>query len=167
MSSPSERPAAPRAAIHDIGYRPYAGPRLGELSVARSLYVTGLRNCYGLGRSTKSKVLPVLLFIMMLLPALIVVAVVVQAGLEKQPIPYPRYSMITQLVISVFVASQAPALVARDAMKERGLLPLPTAPPSGDAWEYPSRVREGKEAPKWKRMQESSMWESICTVAGR
>jgi hypothetical protein len=54
-----------------------------------------------------------------------------------------------------------------DAMKERGLLPLPAAPPSVDAWECPSRVREGEEAPKWKRMQEYSLWESICTVAGR
>src|ERR1035437_6809207 len=34
-----------------------------------------------------------------------------------------------------------------DAMKERGLLPLPAAPPRGDAWEYPSAAREGEEAP--------------------
>jgi len=33
-------------------------------------------------------------------------------------------------------------------MNERGLLPLPAAPPSVDAWECPSRVREGEEAPK-------------------
>src|SRR5450759_2077322 len=38
-------------------------------------------------------------------------------------------------------------------MKERGLLPLPAAPPSGDAWEYRNAVREGEEAPKWKRMR--------------
>ena len=52
-------------------------------------------------------------------------------------------------------------------MKERGLLPLPAAPPSGDAWEYRNAVREGEEAPKWKRMRVNSMWELICTVAGR
>jgi ABC-2 type transport system permease protein len=114
MSSPSDHPAPPLGVIHDIGYRPYSGPRLGELSVARSLFVTGLRNCYGLGRSTKSKVLPVLLFVVMLLPALILVAVMVQARLDQQPLPYARYAMVTQLVISVFVASQAPALISRD-----------------------------------------------------
>jgi ABC-2 type transport system permease protein len=114
MSSLSDRPAPPRAVIHDIGYRPYTGPRLGELSVARSLYLTGLRHCFGLGRSTRSKVLPVLLFILMLLPALIIVAVMVAAKLDSQPVPYPRYAMVTQLVILVFVASQAPALIARD-----------------------------------------------------
>lgn len=114
MSNPSDHPAPPRGVIHDIGYRPYAGPRLGELSVARSLFVTGLRNCYGLGRSTKSKVLPVLLFIAMMLPALIMVAVMVQLKVSQQLLPYSRYAMVTQLVISVFVASQAPALISRD-----------------------------------------------------
>lgn len=114
MSNPSEQQARPQGVIHDIGYRPYAGPRLGELAVARSLFVTGLRNCFGLGRSTKSKVLPFLLFIVMLLPALILVAVMVQAELDKQLLPYSRYAMVTQLVISVFVASQAPALISGD-----------------------------------------------------
>ena len=42
---------APAGVIHDIGYRPYAGPRLGEREVAWAFFVTGLRNCFGLGRS--------------------------------------------------------------------------------------------------------------------
>jgi ABC-2 type transport system permease protein len=112
MSNLSDQP--PQAVIHDIGYRPYAGPRLGELSVARSLFVTGLRSCYGLGRSTRSKVLPVLLLIVILLPALILVAVMVQLKADQQLLPYSRYAMVTQLVIAVFVASQAPALISSD-----------------------------------------------------
>ena len=39
------------AVIHDLGYRPYDGPRLGERPVAWAFFVTGLRNCFGLGRS--------------------------------------------------------------------------------------------------------------------
>lgn len=114
MSSPSEPLLPPRGVIHDIGYRPYAGPRLGELSVAWSLFVTGLLSCYGLGRSTRAKVLPVLLSFVMILPALILVAVMVQAKIGHQLLPYSRYAMVTQLVISVFVASQAPALISQD-----------------------------------------------------
>ncbi len=119
MSSPSEppspRPGAPaRGAIHDIGYRPYTGPRLGTGAVARSLFGTGLRHCYGLGRSGKSKVLPILLLAAMLLPALIIVAVMVQLGLPELPLPYTRYAPVTSLVITVFVASQAPVLISRD-----------------------------------------------------
>ncbi|MFL6004548.1 MAG: ABC transporter permease [Nocardioides sp.] len=119
MSSPSEATtASPTGVIHDIGYRPYSGERLGEGKVAWSLFVTGLRNCYGLGRSARSKALPMILLGMMLLPALILVGVLVEArdliGLNDQIVAYSRYPVILQLVISVFVASQAPALVSRD-----------------------------------------------------
>lgn len=115
MSSPSEaRAVPPRGVIHDIGYRPYDGPRLGERAVAWSLFLTGLRNCYGLGRSGRSKVLPLLLLVLMLLPALVLVAVMIQLKLDQQLLPYARYAMVTQLLVSVFVASQAPALISRD-----------------------------------------------------
>lgn len=36
MSSPPEPQAAPTGVIHDLGYRPYAGPRLGERKVAEA-----------------------------------------------------------------------------------------------------------------------------------
>jgi ABC-2 type transport system permease protein len=120
VSSPSDRPstAAPSAVIHDIGYRPYAGPRLGEGAVARSFFVTGLRNCFGLGRSGRSKILPMGLLGLMLLPALILVGVLVQArtllGLDEHIVAYSTYPITTQLLISVFVAAQAPALISRD-----------------------------------------------------
>lgn len=112
-------PASPRAAvIHDLGYRPYAGPRLGERAVARALFGTGLRNCYGLGRSARSKVFPIGTLALMLLPALILVGVLVKAkdllGLTEQIVPYTTYPLTTQLLISVFVAAQAPALFSRD-----------------------------------------------------
>jgi len=114
MSNPSDLQAQPQGVIHDIGYRPYSGPRLGALAVAWSLFVTGLRSCYGLGRSTRSKVLPFLLLIVILLPALILVAVMVQLKADQQLLPYSRYAMVTQVVIAVFVASQAPALISSD-----------------------------------------------------
>ena len=119
VSSPSEATRESRSGvIHDIGYRPYSGERLGEGKVAWSLFVTGLRNCYGLGRSARSKALPMILLGLMLLPALILVGVLVQAkqllGLNDQVVPYSTYPLTVQLLISVFVASQAPALVSRD-----------------------------------------------------
>lgn len=116
MSSPSEE--TPTGVIHDLGYRPYGGPRLGERAVAWSFFRTGLRNTYGLGRSARSKVLPMVLLGLMLLPALILVGVLVQArnllDLDEQIVPYSTYPLTTQLLISVFVAAQAPALVSRD-----------------------------------------------------
>jgi ABC-2 type transport system permease protein len=109
---------APSGVIHDIGYRPYAGPRLGERAVAWAFFVTGLRNCFGLGRSGKSKILPMSLVGLMLLPALILVGVLVQAkdllDLDEQIVPYSVYPLTTQLLISVFVAAQSPVLFSRD-----------------------------------------------------
>ncbi|MPZ96974.1 MAG: ABC transporter permease [Propionibacteriales bacterium] len=116
MSSPFEE--RPVGVIHDIGYRPYSGPRLRESAVARSLFITGLRNCFGLGRSGKSKVLPMLLLAIMLLPALILVGVLVQArtalNLDSQILPYSAYPTTLLLIITVFVAAQAPTLISRD-----------------------------------------------------
>lgn len=118
VSSPSEPSAPPTGVIHDLGYRPYAGPRLGAGPVARAFFVTGLRNAYGLGRSGRSKVLPMILLGMMLLPALILVGVLVQAHdllqYDEQIVAYSRYPVVTQALISVFVAAQAPTLLSRD-----------------------------------------------------
>jgi ABC-2 type transport system permease protein len=63
--------------IHDIGYRAYDGPRLGRGHARKALFSQSLRGAYGLGRSAKSKVLPMILLGVMCAPALIMVAVAV------------------------------------------------------------------------------------------
>ena len=100
--------------IHDLGYRHYSGVREGTPAIARTLFVTGLRHAYGLGRSGKSKVMPFLLLGMSLLPAAIVVGVVVLTGLDDLPISYADYTNQTQLLVSLFAAAQAPVLFSRD-----------------------------------------------------
>jgi ABC-2 type transport system permease protein len=100
--------------IHDLGYRHFDGVRDGLPAIARTLFVTGLRHAYGLGRSGKSKVMPFILLAMSLLPATIVVGVVVLTGLDELPVSYADYTNQTQLLVSLFAASQAPVLFARD-----------------------------------------------------
>ncbi|MFE9169310.1 hypothetical protein [Streptomyces kebangsaanensis] len=107
-------PAGDRARIHDIGYRSYDGPRLGRAYARRSLYSQSLRGAYGLGRSVKSKVLPMLLFVVMCVPAAIMVAVAVATKAKDLPIAYTDNALIMQGVISLYVASQAPQSVSRD-----------------------------------------------------
>ena len=59
-----------------------------------------------------------MLLAMMLLPALILTGVLVQARdlleLDQQIVAYSTYPITTQLLISVFVAAQAPTLLSRD-----------------------------------------------------
>lgn len=111
---PEPSAAPPRGVIHDIGYRPYAGERRAEGDIVRALFLTGLRNAWGLGRSGRSKILPFVLLGIDLVPALIMVAVMVVVGLDSPPVSYAGYAGTTQMLISVFVAAQAPILFSRD-----------------------------------------------------
>ncbi|MFF4040727.1 ABC transporter permease [Streptomyces sp. NPDC001816] len=110
----SVAPSGDQTRIHNIGYRTYDGPRLGRSYATRSLYSQSLRGAYGLGRSVKSKVLPMLLFVVMCVPAAIMVAVAVATKAKDLPVDYTRYAIIMQAVISLYVASQAPQSVSRD-----------------------------------------------------
>jgi ABC-2 type transport system permease protein len=100
--------------IHNIGYRSYDGPRLGRAYARRALFSQSLRGAYGLGRSAKSKVLPMILFAVMCVPALIIVAVAVVTKASKLPVDYTAYAIYLQLVIFIYLAAQAPQSVSRD-----------------------------------------------------
>ncbi len=118
MSLPPSGGGPPASAglgvIHDIGYRHHEGPRLGRGYIARSMFVASLLGAFGIGRSPKSKVMPMLLLAAMCLPALIIEAVVNGVHLKTQPVAYHRYPMVLQAVVAIFVAAQAPQSVSRD-----------------------------------------------------
>ena len=114
MTDPSAATPAGGTVIHDLGYRPYSGVRVGPGAIARALTLTGFRNAFGLGRSGKSKVLPFILLALNLLPAVIVGGVLAFAGLDELPIDYTQYASTTQVLLGIFVASQAPVLFSRD-----------------------------------------------------
>lgn len=100
--------------IHDIGFRHYDGLRLGRGQVVRALFTESARGAYGLGRSTRSKIMPFLLLAGVCLPALIVVVVLNITGGNELPIGYAEYPLAVSPLLSLYVAGQAPALVSRD-----------------------------------------------------
>ncbi len=114
MSDPTSTTPEGHSVIHDLGYRPYTGERHGPGAIARALTVTGFRNAFGLGRSGRSKILPFLLLGLNLLPALVIGGVLAFVGLDELPIGYAEYGSTTQVLLGVFVASQAPVLFSRD-----------------------------------------------------
>jgi ABC-2 type transport system permease protein len=101
-------------AIHDIGYRHYDGPRLGASYVRRSLFVETLRGSYGLGRSARSKVMPVLLLAVMALPAVVIGIVAGAFGATSLPLGYTAYVVALQVAVTIFVGAQAPVVMSRD-----------------------------------------------------
>ncbi|WP_435240648.1 ABC transporter permease [Streptomyces cucumeris] len=100
--------------IHNIGYRHYEGARLGRAYARRSLFSQSLRGAYGLGRSAKSKVGPMLMLAVMCVPAAIIVAVAVATQANKLPVEYTGYAIMLQAVIGLYTAAQAPQAVSRD-----------------------------------------------------
>ena len=101
-------------AIHDIGYRHYDGPRLGVGYIQRSLFVDTVRGAFGFGRSTRSKVMPVALLVVISLPAFVIAIVTSVTGAPEVPGGYPGYPFRVQPAIAIFLASQAPAVMSRD-----------------------------------------------------
>ncbi|MFI2608088.1 ABC transporter permease [Kitasatospora sp. NPDC018619] len=114
MPLPPETRPVDTGVIHDIGYRGYTGPRLGRSYATRALFTQSLRAAYGLGRSGKSKVLPMLVLGVITVPATIFVAVSIVMKRDELPVEYSGYLSVFSLVISVFLASQAPVLFSRD-----------------------------------------------------
>ncbi|MEU1508658.1 ABC-2 transporter permease [Kitasatospora sp. NPDC005748] len=114
MALPSEARSLDTGVIHDIGYRGYAGPRLGRAYATRSLFTQSLRAAYGLGRSGRSKVLPMLLLGLVTAPAAIMVAIALVQREDELPVDYPEYLGIVGLLVSIFLASQTPVLLSRD-----------------------------------------------------
>ena len=122
MSMPSEPVAPPEqhppfqadGTIHDIGYRHHTGPRLGRRSIRRSLFVESAKGAYGLGRTGRSKIMPMLLFVAMCLPALVIVVVTSLSGADALVAGYTSYLVNLQLVVAIYVAGQAPVSVSRD-----------------------------------------------------
>lgn len=127
----SARGGAAAGVIHDLGYRRYDGPRLGRGRIVAALTWHSFRSAFGFGRGPKSKVLPVIALAVLCLPA-IVNAFAMSRG-NPRLLDYDTYQPTLRiLVMTVFVAVQAPELVSRDLRSK--VLPLYFSRPirSGD-----------------------------------
>jgi ABC-2 type transport system permease protein len=109
-----DRPAVAAGVIHDIGYRRHDGQRLGRGYLLRSLAVYSLRGAYGLGRPARSKVMPALLLVAIMFPAVIMVVVTVLTETDELPLDYADYVPVTFYLTAIFLAAQSPQLVSRD-----------------------------------------------------
>jgi ABC-2 type transport system permease protein len=107
--------------IHDRGYRRYAGERVGRLQIVRALCWHSFRSAFGIGRGAKAKIVPIIAFAAMCLPAVINTISVARGG--DQVVQYGTYTFALRVVVmTIFIAAQAPELVSRD-LRSR-VLPL-------------------------------------------
>lgn len=123
MSTDESMATATGGVIHDLGYRHYAGPRLGRLAIGQALYWHSLRSAFGLGRGAKAKIVPVLTLSLMCLPAIVNAIAVARTPGHTRLVDYDTYVFrLRALVTIIFVAAQAPELVSRDLRSN--VLPL-------------------------------------------
>ena len=116
-------PAAGAGVIHDLGYQHYDGPRLGRAAIIRALYWHSLRSAFGIGRGAKAKIVPILAFGLMCLPAIANAVAVATSPDHARIVDYDTYTYpLRTLVMLIFVAAQAPELVSRDLRSH--VLPL-------------------------------------------
>jgi ABC-2 type transport system permease protein len=107
--------------IHDLGYRRYDGPRLGRAQIVRALTWHSFRSAFGIGRGVKAKIIPILACIAICLPAFVNAFAVARGNprLFGYDVYVPQLRVI---VVTIFLAAQAPELVSRDLRSH--VLPL-------------------------------------------
>lgn len=103
-----------RTGIYDLGYRSYEGARLGRAYAVFSLFSYTLRAIFGLGRSVMSKVFPIGLAIIALVPALVQLAVAAIAPEEFEFAKPENYFGFVSIVLALFCAVSAPEVIGRD-----------------------------------------------------
>jgi len=104
----------PQGEVFDLGYQHYSGPREGRMRARKALWANGVRSTLGLGRGARAKILPILLFIAAMLPALVLTLIASQSGTEDSMVGHAGYYQIVLVVMYIFAAIMAPELLCPD-----------------------------------------------------
>lgn len=100
--------------VFDLGYQRYEGPREGRMLARQALFVNGVRTAIGLGRGWQSKVLPGLLFVAVIVPALLFSFLASTAGIGDALPTHADFYGIVNIVILLFAATTGPEMLIPD-----------------------------------------------------
>ena len=107
----------PRGELFDIGYQGYDGPREGRNRARKAIWLDGFRTTLGLGRGPWAKLLPLLLFLGAMFPAVIMAIITSVAedlpGSDALP-GHAEYYQVVSIVLLLFSAIMAPELLCPD-----------------------------------------------------
>jgi ABC-2 type transport system permease protein len=105
------------AEVFDLGYQHYDGPREGRMRARKALWTNGVRTALGLGRSTRAKILPLLLFAAVMTPAVVFVliaSVADELGAGGSISGHADYYELVSILVLIFSAIIAPELLCPD-----------------------------------------------------
>ena len=104
-----------RGEVYDLGYQRYDGPREGRARARRAIFENSVRTVLGLGRGPRAKIMPTLLFIGAITPALVFVMILSVAGPAADFLPGPvDYYQVISIILLLFAAIMAPELLCPD-----------------------------------------------------
>ena len=105
----------PTGRLFDIGYQRYDGPRQGRARARIALFVGGVRHTLGLGRGGRSKILPVLMVLVSIVPAAIILVVAaISGGIIDRPVELGDYFPINSLLLLIITGILGPTLLIPD-----------------------------------------------------
>lgn len=107
--------------VFDRGYKHYEGQRLGRGHAIWALTTYSMKRALGIKKGIGAKIIPILLYIGVLVPAIAMIAV---RGFLPQamPINYAEYFTIIFVMVGIFVATIAPEMLCGD--RQENVLPL-------------------------------------------
>lgn len=107
--------------VFDRGYKHYDGQRLGRGHAIWALTTYSMKRALGIKKGIGAKIIPILLYIGVLVPAIGLIAV---RGFLPQamPIDYANYFTIIFVMVGIFVATIAPEMLCGD--RQENVLPL-------------------------------------------
>ena len=104
--------------IFDIGYQRYDGPRQGRNRARLAMLTNGLRQSMGLGMGARSKILPLLMVAVSVVPAAVILVIATLTGAltggEAIPVEIGDYFPITALLLLILTGILAPGLLISD-----------------------------------------------------
>lgn len=103
-----------RGEVFDLGYQHYQGPREGRRRARTALWVNGMRTALGIGRGSRAKILPVLLFVSAMAPAVVFTLIASQVGPGGNVPGHSGYYQTVSIVLLLFSAIIAPELLCPD-----------------------------------------------------
>ena len=102
--------ATGRGEVYDIGYQRYEGRREGRARARKALWLNGVRTALGLGRGWPSKVLPALLFLALMVPAIVFMILSSALPDEIDDLPglaeYYRGAIIPLIIVGAIIAPE-------------------------------------------------------------
>ena len=104
----------PRGEVFDLGYQHYQGPREGRMRARKALWINGVRTALGVGQGTLAKVLPVLLFVAVMIPALVGVIIASVVDVGDDLLSHADYYRYVSVILVLFSAIIAPELLCSD-----------------------------------------------------